>query len=277
MKGSRGELRDRVIQSLSSLSEVKGLYLFGREVDGETDEYSDIDLVCCSNDPERTQKAYRSVLGSISAIRGSYLMIEKADVLVEMIILRDYSPYQKLDFSIVPDLEKQKSIGPFKTVYESGDLVPKHPSEMRISGRVLDLQNRMNDILFSIPRFTKCLFRRDFDMYRRWEGVVAAMCVLLYERHLGWQKDPRPRLNPFEYKDLYKALAEDERLRLEEIQPLNGRPDVATGFLRSLDLFIALYREKARDLDVPLDDAFIDTMRAFADSEIERFVSRAPV
>ena len=75
--------------------------------------------------------------------------------------------------------------------------------------------------------------------------------------------------NPFEYKALYKALAEDERLRLEEIQPLNGRPDVATGFLKSLDFFIALYREKARDLDVPLDDAFIDYMRAFADSEIE--------
>ena len=118
-------------------------------------------------------------------------MVEKPDLLVEMIILRDYSPYQKLDFSIVSDMQKQEALKPAKTVYGSGDPAPEHPSEMAISGRVLELQNRMNDILFSIPRFTKCLFRGDFDMYRRWEGVVAEMCVLLYERHFGWQQAPR--------------------------------------------------------------------------------------
>ena len=113
-------------------------------------------------------------------------------------------------------------------------------------------------------------------MYRRWEGVVASLCGLLHERHFGWQKDPRPRLNPFEYRAMYKALNDAERRRLEEIQPLSGRPDIATGFQKSLGLFIDLYREKAEHLDARLDDAFIDYMRGFADSEIRRFLHRAP-
>lgn len=268
---ARGELRARLIETLAAEPEVYALYTFGREVEGEADEYSDIDLCCCSADPAATQRKYRDLLGGISPIRSSFLMIEEPELLVEMILLREYRPYQKIDFSIARCIEAQAKVGPLKEVYRAPGEPHPGRTQMLETGRIDALQNRMNDLLFSIPRFAKCLFRRDFDMYRRWAGMLAMVQALLYERHSGWREGAPGKLNPAEYRSLYKALDPDERRLLETMQPLDGRPDLIDGFQQGLGLYVDLYREKAAHLGEELDEGFIGYMKGFAGAEVGRF------
>ena len=131
---------------------------------------------------------------------GTYTIVATEQELAQMVLFRDASPYQKLDLSISASIEKP-GFGPFKCLYRDPALTAVSTTRLAVDPAArLRLQNRLNDILFSIPRFTKCLFRQDHDMYRRWTGVTEALAMLLFESHFGWSREPRSRLSPPEYK-----------------------------------------------------------------------------
>jgi len=69
----------------------------------------------------------------------------------------------------------------------------------------------LTDVVFSVAGFTKCLFRRDIDMYRRWESITDLTLVLLYEKHFGWERETgRKRLDGYQTECLCTALAVEE-------------------------------------------------------------------
>jgi predicted nucleotidyltransferase len=268
---SRSELHERVVAAFASQAEVCAIHVFGREVEGGTDEYSDIDLIVSSADLARSQSRCWDVLESISPIIGTYCIAMEPRTLAQMVMFRDYSPYQKIDFSITDDPAARNAFGPCACLYER--CAPTTPSAtcIQLTGEREALGNWLNDVLFSIPRFTKCLFRGDRDLYRRWTGAIEHLAVMLYESCFGWDSGHRYRLGPHEYKALHKRLSADQAALLERIQPMNGRPDLVLGYELAVGAIIDLCRDKARSLGEPVDLAFAEYMRRFLCNEIRRF------
>jgi len=77
--------------------------------------------------------------------------------------------------------------------------------------------HKFNDILFSIPRFLKCLFRGDFDAFRRHAGVTRAVSVLLFEKIFGFKKVAKKNLNPREHFLWQKNLSPIDAEKVEKI------------------------------------------------------------
>ena len=109
-------------------------------------------------------------------------------------------------------------------------------------------------------------------MYRRWVGITTATCVMLYEKHFGWGKQPRDRLSPPEYRALYSALDATELQALDTVLPLDGDLDLAASFRTGVHQFIALYEEKAESFGTELDGLCFAHIRNFLDAEIDRFL-----
>lgn len=103
----RTELLNSLVDTFSHQSEVSRIVTFGREVSGETDEFSDIDLMLCSDDLHNTRSNYKRLLNAISPVLGSYVLRLTETELVEMILLENVSPYQKLDLSISHEAGRQ--------------------------------------------------------------------------------------------------------------------------------------------------------------------------
>ena len=64
----RKELHRELSAAFSAQPEICSIHVFGREVDGQPDEYSDIDMILCSDDLARSHRNYRDVLGKIAPI-----------------------------------------------------------------------------------------------------------------------------------------------------------------------------------------------------------------
>jgi len=267
----RNQLRDNLIESFGRMPEIWGIYAFGREVHGVVDEYSDIDIVFCSLDPAATQEKYWQAINMIAPIVGACTLVEQSDVFVEMLMLEGYSPYQKIDLCITSNRESQHEFGPFTELYRSGDSVEVSPHNLRIEGKSHAPQNQVNDLLFSIPRFTKCLFRRDRDMYRRWSGTVNRALCLLYEKHFGWSSEWHSVLTPPELKALHDANSRSGQSTLDEIMPINGQLDLTESFRLSIDLFLKLCDEKATACGWDLDKKLISFVEEFLQDELERY------
>ena len=122
--GSREELSSGVVDAFAREPEVREIHVFGREVDGATDEYSDIDVIVCSSDPRRTAERHLDLLSRISPVIGTYVIKQEEGELAEMVMLRDFSPYQKIDLSIVGSIEAKAGFGPFKCVYREANVRP---------------------------------------------------------------------------------------------------------------------------------------------------------
>ncbi len=86
---SRRRLRSRLIAAFSARREVREIHVFGREVEGEVDEYSDIDMVICSDDLPATGRNCRAALSAVSPILGAYVIRCDEDELVEMVMLHE--------------------------------------------------------------------------------------------------------------------------------------------------------------------------------------------
>lgn len=268
----RQELRSGVVAAFARCPEVREIHVFGTEVDGEPDEYSDIDMIVCSSDLARTGEHYMRTLSTISPVIGTYVIRSDERELAEMVMLRDYSPYQKIDLSIVDAIGVKEDFGPFKRVYRDSDgLANRSSTALNPVKSRGGLANRMNDILFSVPRFTKCLFRGDRDMYRRWTTIVNATLVMLHESHFGWSDDARQGLRPYEHKALGKALTTEQRAKVDAILPLDGRPDLAAGFRLAIDMFVDLCRERSVALGERADLSFAQHVRGFLKHEVDRY------
>ena len=266
--GTRKDLRHSVIEAFAAQDEVYRICLFGREAEGTHDRYSDIDVVVYSSDPAGTKARYRDVFASISPVRATFTLGGTHKSYSEMVMLRGYSPYQKVDFTI-GDWGLWESH--LSVVYDSKEKPRACRSTLRAVEIRQDVAYKLTDVLFSVARFTKCLFRRDIDMYRRWQSITNLTLVLLYEKHFGWELETlKKRLDGYETKCLYEALAPEERARVHRVRPPDARLDLASSYQASVNLFVELSRQKARHLAVGLDEDLITYITGFMDAELER-------
>lgn len=271
---TRDDLRDRLVKAFSSHEEVYYAFVFGREAEDCADCYSDIDMVVCSNDLAKTKANYLSLLDSISPIRATFCLEGTPQSYSEMIMLQDYSPYQKIDLTIADE----SRIGwvapgyPTLVVYEDKYKLRKSTSKLDAVFNRQGVANKLTDVLFSVARFTKCLFRRDLDMYRRWESISNIALVLLFEKYFGWQPETlKAKLSSGEIRHLYAALAPEDKEQVERIRPPNGKLDLARSYQASVHLFIRLSRQKAACFGVALSEELIEYIKGFMDAEIERY------
>ncbi|MFC1975245.1 hypothetical protein ACFLXQ_02475 [Chloroflexota bacterium] len=266
---TRDNLRRKIIEVFAAQEEVYQIRLFGKEVEGKHDCYSDIDLIVCSNDPAKIQARYMDVFGLISPVRATFTLGVTSDGFSEMVMLKDYSPYQKIDFSI-GDLGKED--WPFVVVYENKEKPSVKQTTLNEVHLRQDVVYKLTDILFSIARFTKCLFRRDVEMYRRWKSITDATLVMLYEKYFGWESETfKKKLDPSEAKCLYENLEVDEKEQTHIIFPPNAKLDLALSYQTSIGMFIELAEQKADYFGTALDFGFIEYIKRFMNSEIDRY------
>jgi len=190
-------------------------------------------------------------------------------------MLKEYSPYQKIDFSIVSDIRDKQQFGPFRLMYECErdadhslttfdgcDLIALHRNVVYV----------LQDILFSVARFTKCLFRQDGEMYRRWKSLTNMAIVLLYEKYFGWQAETvKKQLTAYETKHLSEALSSQDHGCVEAIYPSNGLLHLAQSYHASINLVIELSRQKAAYFGVSLDTEFIIYIQEFLQAELSQY------
>jgi hypothetical protein len=270
----RQELLKRLVDGFAGEPEIYAIYAFGRQVDGVVDEFSDIDMILCSSDLPRTQQRYQAILATIAPIMGSYYIRCEESVLAQMILLEGYSPYQKIDLGVVDSIERNEAMAPFQRLYGCPRVSSGSAGAFTFHGQRECLGNWLNDLLFSVPRFTKCLFRQDRDLYRRWTGLTEAMMVLLLERYCGWMRTHRYRLDPHEYKRLHQSLTAEHTQMLERIVPMAGTPDIISGFQVALEVSVNLYAQKAVALAEVVDLDLAQYMTRFLACEIERYRQR---
>ncbi len=266
---TRDELRNSLIKQFSQQEEVFKIFFFGREVENKHDQFSDIDIIVCSNNLEKTQVNYKSIINDISPIIGTLWLESTKKTFAESIMLRDYLPYQKIDFSLIPD-NKNIIFSNTLLVYEDNKKSTSKLSELKIVSKN-PVINQLYDYLFSVPRFTKCLFRKDFDMYRRWKGVTNIIPILLYEKHFGWQEESRKKLMPQDFVLLYEELSTDEKSKLEEIFPLNAQLNIIKSFHKGIDLLIELSKQKIENFKIDINESFVEYIKEFLNSEIKHF------
>jgi hypothetical protein len=270
---TREELRNLVIDSFAKEAEIFSIFFFGKEVDNKSDEYSDIDMIVCSNDLAKTQAKYLQIFNAISPVIGLHLLDSTENNLSQMIMLKDFSSYQKIDFSITDNIATKISagFGPFITVYKNAQPSTKTNSKLKII-KENSVKNQLADILFSVPRFTKCLFRKDRDMYRRWKGISDIVMVLLYEKYFGWKENTlQKKISAKESSALYKKLSNNENELLDKIFPLSGNFNIATSYAICIKLLIKLCKQKAAHYGTTLNEDFIQHIEIFLNSEINRY------
>ena len=253
--GTRKDLRRSVIEAFAAQDEIYRICTFGREAEGTHDRYSDIDMAVYTNDPARPQARYRGVFSSIAPVRATFARGSMPESYSEMVMLHDYSPFQKVDFSIG---DRGLWESHLSVVYDDKDKPRTRLSTLRAVEIRADMAYKLTDVLFSVARFTKCLFRRDVDMYRRWKSITNVTLVLLYEKQFGWQAEKlKKRLDGYEIKRLYEVLAPQESEWVHRARPPDARLDLASIHQASVKLFVELSREKAGDLGVGVDEGLI--------------------
>lgn len=262
---TREDLYHKIIEAFSRQSEIRKITIFGKNAEGTSDSYSDIDIRVHSNNLPKTASLYLSLFNQISPVLGTFLIASNESSLSQMIMLKDYSPYQKIDFGICAG---ESPFSPSVTVYENRS-ASGTKSKMKILPIPYDTKYNLDNVLFSIPRMTKCFFRKDFDMYRRWRGMTNALLVILFEKYFGYEREQqKTELNAPESKSLFLKLSVKDQGRLDSILPRKGNAVIATSYLNSLDFYLEMAKIKATKLKVSLDDHFINYMHKFAHDEI---------
>ena len=266
---TRNELRNLVINAFSKEAEINTIFSFGKEVDNKADQYSDIDLLLCSNDLAKTQSNYLKIFNDISPIISTYLLNSTENDLSQMVMLKDFSPYQKIDFSITDNIERKiaAGFGPFIPIYKNDSITAKVNSKLAIIEEN-NVKNQLNGFLFSVPRFTKCLFRKDYDMYRRWKHISDKAMILLYEKYCGWEE--KKKVSAKELSELNKILSNDESELLHKIFPPVGVVNIAESYQVCIELIITLCKQKAEHFKIELNEAFIRYIEGFLKTEIRR-------
>ena len=273
----REYLKQKVINAFAEQAEIYQIFFFGREVEGKSDCFSDIDMIVCSSDLARTQSKYLSIFDTISAVIETFPLASTTNHFAAMVMLEDYSPYQKVDFSILSDISEKAEFGPFLLMYENKEKPKMSQTKMNVLPLRKNVAHKLNDLLFSVPRFTKCLFRRDFDMYRRWKSITDVTLVLLYEKHFGWRKETLQKsLTVPELKELHEKLDIKEMKLFSDIYPSDGKLNLALSYQASIDLFIELSKQKAEYFGIVLNFVFIEYIKQFMDLEINYFNSKMP-
>ena len=267
---SRTGLLQTIVGIFSEQPEISRLVAFGRQATGTTDDYSDIDLMICSDDLRMTQQNYKRLLGEISPVLGSYYLRLTETELVEMILLEGMSPYQKIDLSISADLSDKEAFAPFKDLYcrksESTPSLSRINTAIKYDKKV----NELNDRLFSIPRFTKTLHRGDqLEAYRRWQATINEYLRILMNEYLG--EIPDRLLQPVAFKKLAAKLSGEDRATLEAVLPAARTFSIAHSFERAMSEIIRYHSKPIRDNP---QEAFYRVMMLFLKDESGLFVAQ---
>ena len=135
------------------------------------------------------------------------------EAIAEGVLKKDFSPSQNISPSITENTNTKKSagLGPLISIYQD-DTHPDHvASNLKIT-QENTVTNQLDDFLFSVTRVTKCLFRKDYDMYRRWKRISDIVMVVLHEKYFGWEEKSSKKKNSVkETFELYKKLNDDEK------------------------------------------------------------------
>jgi hypothetical protein len=267
----RDDLYAKVVPAFSKEPEVREISIFGRNAEGSADQYSDLDIRILSNDPLATQQKYLGIFNTISPVIETLLLASGPDQIARMIMLKDYSPYQKIDFGI---LAGENTFLPAISVYQNHNALYKS-TKMTVEAIPFDVNYHLTNYLFGVPRMTKCFFRRDFDMYRRWKGMTDALLVLLYEKYNGFEKETQKKeLNAVEAKRLFSQLTSSDEILLDKTFPRNAALSIPNSFLQGLAFYITLSREKAEYFEATLNQEFINSIYTFAENECNQILPK---
>lgn len=264
-------LCNKLIDVFSKEPEVWKIKVFGRLTEGVSDSYSDVDIRIISKDPYLTQRNFHSVIEkNISRIRKTFPLVSDRNSFAEMIMLEKYSPYQKIDISI-----EREGFGvpfnPISTVFQN-DLSVGLDRDCEVHEIKKTVEYELLNVLFGVPRTTKCFFRRDFDIYRRWQSLTNSLLVILNEKYMGWQEiNEQERIRAHDSKVLYKKMSKSDILKLKKVFPSDGMVDISKSFLSILDMYVEIADQKAKAQNVVLDEGFIKYIVNFAKKEVRRF------
>lgn len=274
MYKKRKELEKKLISTFSREKEIYAIYFFGKQARGKEDQYSDFDMIICSNDIRETQKKYYQLFNDISPIIGTWIIDTRKDNFSEMIMLKDYSPYQKIDLTITPNINKRQIFAPFIKIYDAENYNEINKTEFEIIDFNKD-KNQLNDYLFSAPRFTKCLHRKNIDAYRRWKGMTDVTLVLLYKKYFGWNKnienEKKSRLTAKETDVLYQTINKNDQDRLNSIFPKDFNLDLSESYKNTWLFLIELMEYKLKDSKITFDNNFNNHMKEFLMQEIKNY------
>jgi predicted nucleotidyltransferase len=268
---TRDKLISLIIEEFSGLLEINQIYFFGSIAEEKDDNYSDIDIIVCTDDLAKVQNSYEKIITKISPIINSLWLESSKQVYAESIMLKDYSPYHKIDFTLTSDASI-KTDNKTILVYEKRQLLKIKPTSLRII-KEEKITNQFNNYMFSVPRFTKCLFRKDVDMYKRWKGLTNAINNLLYEKVYGWDLSSEQSKSLTDMRLLKKNLNKDDFYKLLQLYPINAQLNLARSFVIGVDLFIELYKQKANYFDISLNEEFIQYIKDFLNNEVNKYIA----
>jgi predicted nucleotidyltransferase len=263
------ELKDKLVQLFSTRKEVSEILIFGKIAENKFDNYSDVDIKIISNDPYLTQATLHKTISRISPIRETFVLASDRNSFAEMIMLKRYMPYQKIDIGI-----ERKGAGvdfkPITSVYKNNKALGDD-RDCLIHSMHTTCDYNLNNFLFGVPRFIKCCYRKDFDLYRRWKGMTDRLLCLIYEKYFGWLKvTDIKKLDVPNSKKLYEALNNKDKSRLQNIYPLNGNVNLIKSFSSTLLWYIELSKEKAIAQKIKLNHNFIKYISYFARKELAK-------
>ena len=264
---AKSKLLKNIVEIFSQQKEIYNISVFGREVGGKADRYSDIDIIICTDDLAKTQKYYKQKLSTISPILGNYFLRLEDTEIVEMILLKGISPYNKIDLSISNNLAGKSEFSPFKKLYCREGKGPSCSTKIRTNVKYSKNINMLHDRLFSIPRFTKTLFRDEQqETYRRWQATINEYLKILMRKYLSYV--PEKQLHPIAFKNLKDKINRNDSNKMKMILPAANNFSIGNSYKLAMHEITKYYLAKISTY--PYRE-FYNTMMQFLNEEIDRF------
>lgn len=264
---NRDELLAKIVYVFSEQPEIREITLFGSNADGTADIYSDIDIRVHSNDLLKTQTNYLPLINGISPILETLLIQSDGENFAQMIMLRDYSPYHKIDFGICSGLS---TFTPSKSIFKKDNL-KICDSKLQILPIINDVKYNLDYLLFRIPRITKCFFRKNAVGYKKWNETLDIVLGLLFEKYHSYKKiSHHNAFSRRRLKNLYGFLDSSDKETINKILPYPGELNLADSFLAALKLAVTISKEKATHFNVDLNEGFISYIEAFCTEECKK-------
>jgi len=265
--GNCEELLDKIVRIFSEQAEVREITLFGSNADGTLDCYSDIDIRVHSNDLLCTQKNYLQLINSISPIFETLIIQSDSDNFAQMIMLREYSPYHKIDFGICSGV---CVFTPSRSIYRN-EKATVNDTKLKIFPITNDVKYNLDYQLFRGPRITKCFFRKDLAGYKKWQETVDLVLGMLFEKYNAYKKNSHKiDFSRHKIKNLYGRLNAGDKDVFNRFLPYYGELNLVDSYLAALKLMIALSKEKAAHFDIGLNEEFITFIENFCEVECNK-------
>lgn len=266
-KGSREELLDKIVKVFTEQSEVREITIFGSNADKTADCYSDIDLRVHSNDLLRTQKTYLQLINSISPIFETLAIQSDSENMAQMIMLRGYSPYHKIDFGICSGA---CVFTPSRSVYKNEKVITID-SKLQIFPITNVVKYNLDYQLFRVPRIIKCFFRKNVAGYKKWNETVNLVLGLLFEKYHTYKKISQTKeFSRRRTKILYGLLNAEDKNAFNNILPYTGELNLVDSYMAALKIMIAISKEKAAHFDIGLNEEFITFIENFCEEECHK-------